>query len=421
MTLNPIKSTDDLLSLFYDACKAKTQFRLGMESEKFGVHSETGASLPYEGPAGIEALFNELVLEHGWEAERDSQSKKMIALRQHGASITLEPGGQLELSGSPQPCVHSVDHELRQHLEEIRPISERFKITWLGLGFTPFARREDIHWVPKSRYGIMRGYLPTRGSKALDMMLRTCTVQVNLDFLDEADAMRKLRIALKAQPITTAMFANSPFYEGRISSNKSERARVWLDVDPDRCGLLPFAWTEKARFADYMNWALTVPMFFFSRNGQVIANTGQTFADFLSQGYEGHHATYPDWELHLSTLFPEVRLKNTLEMRGADAQNVDLARGVTALWKGLLYSDKAMDRAEALLESLECEQVQAARPQIAAKALQATLAGKKLATWAAELLDIAQIGLHEFGVCDERGIDESKYLQNVETLTAQGL
>ena len=333
-TLNdkPITSYDDFLSLFHAAVKPASEFRVGAEMEKFGVY-EDGTPVPYEGDSGVRAILEELA-KKGWKPEAESEGGPLIALLRDGASVTLEPGSQLELSGAPLLHAHQICAEFRAHLAEIAPFSQEKKIHWLGLGFHPFATRDAYTMVPKQRYAIMREYLPTRGSLALDMMLRTSTVQANYDYLSEADAMVKMRVALKLSPLTTAMFANSPFYEGQPFGGKSYRAKVWLDTDPDRSGLVPSLWKKNASFVDYVEWALDVPMFMFKRDGEKVVNTGQTFRSFWKSGFSGHKPTMSDWQTHLNTLFPEVRLKKTIEVRGADAQ------GATAG----LHAARALDR-----------------------------------------------------------------------------
>ena len=238
------------------------------------------------------------------------------------------------------------------------------EIRWLGTGFHPFARREDFDWVPKQRYRVMREYLPTRGGHAIDMMLRTSTVQVNLDYSSEADAMRKMRVALALAPVTTAMFANSPWKEGRAHGGVTYRGRVWLDVDPDRSGLLPMLWKGTSGFGDLVAWALDVPMFLFKRGGRAIPNTGQTFHQFMASGFEGHSATLEDWRLHLNTLFPEVRLKKTIEIRGADVQSTDMACALPALWTGILYDERALAACEALVDGWTHDEVAASREHV---------------------------------------------------------
>ena len=413
-----IPSETTLVEPFFAACKASSRWRIGVESEKFGLRS-SGKPLEYTSDSGIGALFEKLCSERGWSALRDSTSGAIIALRRDQTSLTLEPGGQVELSGAPANCVHEVCQELGSHLNELSPFARDMDIRWLALGFHPTARLQDLPWVPKERYAIMREYLPKRGQRALDMMQRTCTVQVNMDFDSEQDAMRKLRVSLKLQPIATAIFANSPFIEGKVSKVRSQRAHVWLQVDPDRCGLLPFAWHKTATFQDYAQWALDVPMFFFQRGTKMYRNTGQSFRAFLAEGFSGERATFDDWQLHLSTLFPEVRLKNTIEVRGADTQGSALVCAVPALWKGVLYDPTALNEAEALVEDLTHDVVSAARSAIADNALHAQLANKPVYAWAEQLIDIAIGGLQRLHKCAHAGKDESTFLLPIQQLVAE--
>lgn len=416
----PVQKLDDLLEPFHEACKPKEQFRIGTEAEKFGVSLADGSPIPFDGPRGVRAILGELADRHGWAEEAEYEGGEVISLKRGQASITLEPGGQLELSGAPQETMHQTCAEFRGHMAELREISDQFGVAWLGLGFHPFAKPSDMPWVPKLRYGIMRKYLPTVGSRALDMMQRTATVQANYDYLNEADAMRKLRIALKLAPITTAMFANSPFLEGRRGPELSHRAWVWLDVDNNRAGLLPFAWKENARFVDYVEWALDVPMFMVKRGSEVIHNTGQTFRAFMKDGFQGHRATKLDWETHINTLFPEVRLKRTLEVRGADGQQTALLCALPSLWTGIFYDDEALAKAEALSEPLTFEGAQKARLDIATHALGATLQGKKVADWSRELMTIAMDGLHRRALLSRDGNDETVHLARLQALVEKG-
>jgi glutamate--cysteine ligase len=317
--------------------------------------------------------------------------------------------------------VHDTQAEWEQHMYELHDIGQRLGIVWLGLGFHPFAQQSELPWVPKLRYGVMREYLPTRGSMALDMMRRTCTVQANLDYDSEADAMRKIRVSLPLSPIVTAMFANSPLFEGRISGERTQRARVWLHTDPDRSGLLPFAWHESAGFHDYVQWALDVPMFMVKRGSKVVHNTGQTFRAYMRDGFQGTTATLNDWVTHLGTLFPEVRLKKTIELRGADSLPSNLVSALPALWKGLLYDDAARQKAEALCAPITFEIAEAVRPAIAREGLKAELLGKPVATWAQEVLAIAQEGLANLHVPDRSGReDERVYLKPLAALIEHG-
>jgi len=415
-----IASYDDLLSVFVEAEKPRAQWRIGPEFEKFGIYEATLAPIPYEGRLGVMRILEELMEGHAWVPERERADGPLIALRRGDGSITLEPGGQLELSGAAVADVHKVCGEFRGHLAEITAISKELGIRWLGLGFHPFAKREDFSWVPKSRYPIMRQYLPTRGSHALDMMLRTSTVQANYDFSSEADAMRKMRIALALSPVTTAMFANSHWCEGKPHGGVTYRARVWLDVDPDRTGLLPKLWQKDAKYTDYVEWALDVPMFMFKREGHAVVNTGQSFRSFWKSGFEGHHPLMSDWKTHLNTLFPEVRLKNTIEVRGADAQMTPMRCALPALWTGIFYDDKALDEAEALVAGWSHDEVAATRQTLWKDGLRTKFRDGTFAKLAERVIDIAEGGLERRGVKNASGKDERVHLARLKTLVGEG-
>jgi glutamate--cysteine ligase len=317
--------------------------------------------------------------------------------------------------------VHEICAEIAEHLGELREISKEMNLRWLGLGFHPFAKRSDLGFVPKQRYAIMREYLPTRGSLALDMMLRTCTVQANFDYASERDAMRKLLLSLKLAPLTTAMFANSPWYEGQRFGGTSYRAKVWLDVDPDRSGLVPRVWKKDATYADYVEWALDAPMFLVKREGRPIKNTGQTFRSFWKDGYEGHRALLSDWQMHLNTLFPEVRLKKTLEIRGADAQTQKMACALPALWTGILYDEAATRDAEAICADWTHDEVSAIRAHVWRDGVRATFRGAPLHELAARLLEIAEAGLARRGHKTADGKkDERVHLARLRELVTRG-
>ncbi len=359
--------------------------------------------------------------QHGWTVEHEYEGGPALALLRGGASVTLEPGAQLELSGKTSETIHEIGDELREHMREIGPLSRAMGVRWLGIGFHPFARREDFTWVPKQRYGIMREYLPKRGGHALDMMLRTSTVQANFDYASEADAMRKMHVSLALAPLTTAMFANSPWKEGRPSGYVTYRGRVWLDVDPDRSGLLPVLWKPGARFDDYVEWALDVPMFLFKRDGQSILNTGQSFRSFLRDGYEGHKPNMDDWKTHLNTLFPEVRLKKTIEVRAADAQSSELKCALPALWTGIFYDDQALAEAAALVDGWAYDEVEELRPLVCREGLRATFRRAPLASVAERVLAIAEGGLERRARLNgEGGADERLYLAPLRKLVGQG-
>ena len=415
-TLSPsVRTEEDLLAPFYDACKPREQWRIGTEAEKCGVYAD-GSAVPYEGERGVRAVLAELT-KLGWVPHAEVEGGAVLSLLRNDASITLEPGAQLELSGAPLKTIHETKAEMDAHLDEVRTIGARFGITWLGLGFHPFARREDLSFVPKLRYGVMREYLPTRGKMGLDMMLRTCTVQANLDYASEADAIRKLRVSLRLSPIVGAMFANSPFVEKRITGERSHRTRVWLDVDPDRSGLLPFAWDEKPMgFARYVDWVLDCPMFMLKRDEKVVHNTGQTFREFMRVGFSGTTATAEDWITHVNSMFPEVRLKRTLEMRSGDNQPADLVCALQALWKGLLHDEETLAKVESLVSTLRFEDADRSREDIAKRALRAKLGGRDVAWWANEVLRLAERGLEAIGDRDAQGRDERIHLATLRTL-----
>jgi len=414
----PIRSRDDLLAVFFEASKSGDDPRIGPEMEKFGIRTADYAPAVYE--REIVAVLQDLEQHHGWAADRETDEGPLIALKRDDASITLEPGGQLELSGAPVADVHAIAGELREHLRELAPVSERLGVRWLGLGFHPFARREDLTWVPKGRYGTMREYLPKRGGLGLDMMLRTSTVQANLDYRSEGEAMRMMRAGLKIAPVCAGMFANSPLVEGRPFGGLTMRARVWLDVDPSRTGLVPSLWSENATFSDYVDWALGAPMFILKREHRVIPNTDQTFAEYLAHGKDGHRATSSDWQLHLNTLFPEVRLKRTIEIRSADAQSPATASALPALYTGLFYDLRALGELEALVEPWTFDEVNALRERVWETALKTPFRGEPLAGVAERIVEIAKGGLERRKRFDDKGRDERVHLAGLEALVAHG-
>jgi glutamate--cysteine ligase len=411
----PISSLDELDTVFRAVEKPADKFRIGAEAEKFAIKAD-GAPLQYEGEDGVVGIFDALS-EYGWEPEREAPDGPIISLRRGAASITLEPGSQLELSGAALPDLHQVEAEFYNHLRELAPISKKLGLTWLGVGFQPLAAQEALSWVPKQRYSIMREYLPTKGHAAHDMMRRTATVQANYDFSSEADAMKKLVLALKLSPLIHAMLANSPFKEGKLAGTKSVRGEVWLNMDPSRSGLIPSLWTPgKKTYRDYVEWALDAGMFLFKREGQVIANTGQTFRAFVKDGFEGHKATLGDWKLHLQTLFPEARLKNTLEVRGCDSLPAHLATAVPALFTGLLYDTRAMDQAIELVAPLDYATMAAARPALIRQGLTAPVGEKTGAQLAQSLYEIASSGLSRRGRRNAQNEDERRFIKPLERL-----
>lgn len=412
----PITERDELLEPFREACKPRARWRIGTEAEKAGVQLDTLRPVPYGGPRGIGAVLERLASRHGWSPEPEVQGGPIIALRRGDASVTLEPGGQLELSGAPLPTIHMICAEFHQHMSELEEPSEELGIAWLGVGFQPLATREDYEWVPKLRYGVMREYLPTRGGHALDMMLRTCTVQANFDYDSEQTAVVMVRVACAASPFVTAMFANSPFVEGKPSGYASFRSRVWLDVDPDRSGIPEMVCEPGFGFARWAEWALDVPMFLLKRDGKVVRNTGQTFRDFLANGFEGHRATMSDWEMHLNTLFPEVRLKRTIEVRGADGVPTPLICALPGFWKGILYDPKSLAAAGELLEGITATERAALRVGVPRTALATPFRAGTVGDVARKLLDLSVAGLQRLGCLSRDRRDESIHLARLREL-----
>lgn len=417
-----VHSVADLVSIFEESQQPRTNWLIGTETEKFGVVGMPPAAIPYSGPVSVLSVMSKLATRFGWAPESEMPGGPPIALKRGLASISLEPGAQLELSGAPLPDIHATCAEMEHHVRELELVSIPFGIHWLSIGLHPFARRDQLPWVPKSRYGIMREYLPMQGSGALDMMQRTATIQVNLDYEDEPDALRKTKIFLRLAPIVQAMTAHSPLSESRLSSWQSLRGDVWLRMDPARSGLIESLWTSpNPRYETYVDWALDAGMFLFKRSGLVIANTGQTFRSFMQDGFNGHRATFDDWVLHLNTLFPEVRLKKTIEVRCCDAQPMDTLLAVPALWTAIGYDDTALERADRLTHSLTYEEMKAARPELVRSGLLATVGGRSLREWAEDVLTIADEGLKRRARCNPAGSDESRFLLPLIRLVQSGL
>lgn len=415
-----------LVESFYGSERPDGSSLIGAESEKIGVRRSTLEPLGYGQEFGVCKVMASLHERFGWSAIREQEGGPVLGLTRDNASVTLEPGAQFELSGAPQPDVHAVAREQANHLGEIRPISESLDIVWLATGFHPSARLEELPWVPKLRYPIMRRYLPTRGVRAHDMMQRTATVQANFDRSSERDGMLKVALGLRLSPLVHAMFANSPFKEGAPSGRLSERGDVWLHMDPSRSGLIEPLWRkplDELSYRDYAEWALDSGMFLLWRDGKVVENTGQTFRDFLQNGFEGHRATVADFKLHLTTLFPEVRLKNTIEVRSADSQSPELALAMVALWTGLLLDDQARSEALSFVESFRYEEIMAARPELVTCGLRAKarpFGGLENFAAARKICELARAGLTRRARTRADGRDETVYLEPLEALLERG-
>jgi glutamate--cysteine ligase len=417
----PIRSDDDLVEIFHSSERPRDGWRIGAEAEKFGVDAESGAPLAYSGERGVTRVMQALADAGGWQPERETDDGPVIALKRGDESITLEPGAQLELSGAPLGDVHGICSEMQAHLAELADVSRAMNLTWLGVGFHPLARQADLPWVPKHRYAIMRDYLPARGSGALDMMRRTATVQANFDYANEEDALAKLCVALRLSPLVNAMTANSPFLEGRLAGRKSVRGVVWLSMDPERSGLIPSLWKKsRPSYRDYVEWALDAGMFLFKRGDEYIANTGQPFRSFLQNGFQGHRATRADWRLHLNTLFPEARLKSTLEVRSADSLPLRLACGVPALFTGILYDARALSDATELALSLDLEAVERSRPALVRDGLAANIGGRSARELAQSVIEIASGGLERRARLNADGRDERVFLEPLAELVNSG-
>jgi glutamate--cysteine ligase len=416
---------EDLVSYFEKGCKPQSQWRIGAEHEKFGFDLKTHKRPPYEGPGGIKAMLEGL-MRFGWEGvyEHNRHGEVLIGLQRGPmANVSLEPGGQFELSGAPLETVHDICSETGQHLEEVKTVADEIGIGFLGLGFDPTHTREEIPVMPKGRYDIMRAYMPKVGNLGLDMMLRTCTIQANLDFADEADMVAKFRTSLALQPIATALFANSPFTEGKPNGFLSARANVWTDTDPDRTGMLDFVFEDGFGFEAYARYALKVPMYFVKR-GDYIDASGKSFEAFMRGELDvlpGQTPTLKDWADHLTTIFPEVRLKSYLEMRGADGGPWSRICALPALWAGILYDKDALQAAWDLCKDWTTEEHVQLRADAAKLGLKGTIHGRPVQQVAMELLDIARHGLRRREKFSGGMVDETGYLSELEAIAESGL
>ena len=416
----PITSKAQLIAYLEAGCKPEQDWRIGTEHEKFAFRWDDLRPLAYEGEASIRALLEGLQ-RFGWQAVLENG--RPIALTKEKCNVTLEPGGQLELSGAPLETIHETCNEVHCHLDEVKQIAEPLGIGLIGLGFQPKWRREDISWMPKGRYKIMGAYMPKKGSLGLDMMLRTCTVQVNLDYKDEADMVRKFRVGLALQPIATALFANSPFTDGRPNGFQSYRSHIWTDTDPDRCGILPFVFEPGMGFERYVDHVLDVPMYFAYRQGEYLDVSGQSFRDFMVgqlPGLPGEIPTTSDWADHLSTLFPEVRLKRFLEMRGADGGPWRSLCALPGFWVGLLYDSVACDAAWDLARDWSLEDHHYLRAEVPRSGLRTVFRGRPLIEWSKEVLAIAESGLKRRQRLDSNGDDEVHYLCTLMEIVENG-
>ena len=418
----PVTDRAQLVEWFARKGKPKSAWRIGTEHEKFLFHKGSFKPVAYGGAQGVGQLLS--LLEQQFDMQPIIEKGHIIGLKSaDGGSVTLEPGGQLELSGAPLVSLHETCAETGAHLRQMREVTSPLDICMLGVGFQPLWGRGDISWMPKGRYKIMREYMPKRGSLGLDMMLRSCTVQVNLDYADERDMARKFRTSLALQPIATALFANSPFKDGVPSGLKSTRAQAWTDTDPDRCGVPAFVFEPDFGYARWVDYILDVPMYFLHRGDDYIDVSGLSFRDFMAgklPGFGGQYPTMEDFEDHMTTAFPEVRLKGYLEMRGADGGSWGNICALPALWVGLLYDDAALDAAEKLVRDFTASDVETARMAVATDGLQAKMAGRSVHELASETLKIAAAGLKSRAMLDDKGQDETKFLAPLQEIVTAG-
>jgi glutamate--cysteine ligase len=422
----PVNSREDLVAWIAAGSKPPQHWRIGTEHEKLLFHTDTLKPVPYEGPRGVRALMQCLIDRYGWQAIREGDN--IIALKraegEPGGTVSLEPGGQFELSGQPLADVHQVAVETQAHLDQCVQVGTPLGIGLLGVGFAPDWTLDEIPRMPKERYKIMTAYMPRVGSRGLDMMYRTCTIQVNLDFGSEADMVQKFRVALALQPIATAIFACSPFTEGKPNGFLSLRSEIWRHTDADRTGMLPFVFEPGMGFERYADYALDVPMYFVYRDGRYIDVAGASFRDFLAgrlPQLPGERPTLDDWSDHLTTLFPEVRLKRFLEMRGADGGRWRRICAVPAFWTGLLYDRAALDAAWDLVKDWTADERQALRDAIPRTGLGTPHRGARVLEVARDALAIARAGLARRAILDGRGNDESRFLEPVEAVLREGI
>lgn len=407
----PIEGCAQLVEYLAVGGRPAAQWKIGTEHEKFVFRTDDLRPPPYEGERGIGALLRGIVC-CGWEpVEEDGH---LIALTRDGASVTLEPAGQLELSGAQLETIHQTCSEVQEHLECVRRAAEPLQLGTLGMGFQPKWKRDEMPWMPKARYAIMHRYMPKVGSLGLDMMTRTCTVQVNLDFADEADMVKKFRVSLAMQPIATALFADSPFTEGKPNGFQSYRSHIWTDTDADRTGMLDFVFKDGFGFDRYVDYLLDVPMYFVHKRGKYIDCAGQSFRDFLEgklPALPGEKPTLRDWSDHMTTAFPEVRLKQYLEMRGADGGPWNRLCALPAFWVGLLYDQTALDAAWDLVKDFSMDERNALRDGVPRHALKLPFRDESVRELALRALEIAGQGLKRRARLNNNGVDETMFLE----------
>ncbi|AUQ57201.1 glutamate-cysteine ligase [Phaeobacter inhibens] len=409
----PIERHEQLAEYLASGCKPRDQWRIGTEHEKFGYCKDSLKPLPFEGTRSIVAVLEGLRDRHGWSEVREGGH--LIGLEKDGANVSLEPGGALELSGAPLETIHETCDEVNTHLREVKDIADEIGVGFIGLGAAPIWSHEEMPLMPKGRYKLMDAYMGKVGSMGRTMMRRTCTVQVNLDFGSEADMVQKMRVAIALQPVATALFANSPFLEGTPNNHKSWRSRVWRDLDADRTGMVPFVFDEGFGFERWVEYALDVPMYFVYRDGQYIDALGMSFRDFLKgelPALPGQTPTLSDWADHLTTAFPEARIKKYMEMRGADGGPWRRLCALPAFWVGMMYDQSSLDAAWDLAKGWDAETREALRVAASEQGLQAQVGNIKMHDLAREVVAISEAGLKSRARAGAGGLvpDETHFL-----------
>jgi glutamate--cysteine ligase len=422
--MTPIESRDQLVAWLEAGIKPKAEFRIGTEHEKFVFRVADRNPVPYEGERGIRALLEGMRMLLGWEPIMEEERIIGLTSVTGAAAITLEPGGQFELSGAPLETVHETSSEIHAHLAQLGEVARPLGLGLLGIGMSPKWSRAETPTMPKGRYRIMTAYMPKVGKLGLDMMYRTCTVQTNLDFSSEADMVKKLRVGLALQPVATALFAHSPFTESKLNGHLSFRSEIWRDTDTDRTGMLPWAFEPGMGLERWVDYALDVPMYFVKRGDRYVDVAGLSFRDLMAgklAALPGERATLSDWANHLTTIFPEVRLKRYLEMRGADAGPRRVLAALPAFWVGLLYDGAALDAAWDLVKDWTAAERQQLRDDVPKLALRAAVRGRAVRDIAADCLAIARRGLARRARLDIGGRDETRYLDTLDDIVARGV
>lgn len=419
-TTVPLRDKAQMIDYLTAGEKPVVDWRIGTEHEKIGFCKSKLLPLPYDGPCSIKAMLEGL---QRFDWQPVEENGKLIALKRDGASVSLEPGGQFELSGAPLEHVHRTCAEVTRHLREVKEVADEIDAGFLSLGFRPDTKLADVPIMPKGRYQIMRDYMQKVDTHGREMMFRTCTVQTNLDFSSESDMVKKFRVSLALQPLATALFANSPFKEGELNGYKSYRSRVWLNTDNDRTGMLPFVFDEGFGYEQYVDYALDVPMYFVYRNGEYLNAAGKSFRDFLDGNLDvvaGEVATLSDFEDHLSTIFPEVRLKQFLEMRGADTGPWDELCALPAFWVGLLYDSSSLDAAWDYVKDWTADERQKLRVDVPKYGFQTEFRGKTVQDMAKDILEISRAGLNARAKMNSHGENETVFLQELDRMAMIG-